>query len=326
VAIIAVFYSEDLAFGWLTLALGTLTMLALLNRRGIKALTPYTLLGIVLWYFVLKSGVHATLAGVALALTIPLEHSPGRLDSATSPLHQLEHAIQPWVAFGVVPIFGFANAGVSLVSLNWAALLHPVTMGVAAGLFIGKQVGVFATTWLVVKLDLADCPENASSPQVYGVSLLACIGFTMSLFIGLQGELAPQRRSSGEAKLPSRQSRLQIQTAAAGLRVRRLSTAALSPIAAASPLIALRSASKASLALRVGMTCNSANKREGTLAQILGAVCVGVAAATFAAHLDMSAWQIAFVFLTVAVGVALLTQDTSIGERPAGTEDWPTHV
>ena len=185
VAIIAAFYAEQLAFGWLTLALGTLAILALLNRAGVKALAPYMLLGIVLWYFVLNSGVHATLAGVALALTIPLERSPGCPDRPSSPLHRLEHAIHPWVAFAIVPIFGFANAGVSLAGMSWTALLHPVTAGVAAGLFFGKQIGVFVTTWLVVKLDWADCPENASWSQVYGVSLLAGIGFTMSLFIGL---------------------------------------------------------------------------------------------------------------------------------------------
>jgi NhaA family Na+:H+ antiporter len=185
VAIIAAFYTEQLAFGWLTLAVGTLAMLAILNYAGVKALAPYMLLGIVLWYFVLNSGVHATLAGVALALTIPLERSPGCPDHPSSPLHRLEHAIHPWVAFAIVPIFGFANAGVSLVGASWTTLLHPVTAGVAAGLFFGKQIGVFVTTWLVVKLDWADCPENASWSQVYGVSLLAGIGFTMSLFIGL---------------------------------------------------------------------------------------------------------------------------------------------
>jgi NhaA family Na+:H+ antiporter len=185
VAIIAAFYTEQLALGWLALALGTLAMLALLNRAGVKALAPYILLGIVLWYFVLNSGVHATLAGIGLALTIPLQRSPGCPDHPFSPLHRLEHAIQPWVAFAIVPIFGFANAGVSLAGTSWTALLHPVTAGVAAGLFFGKQIGVFATTWLAVKLDWADCPENASWAQVYGVSLLAGIGFTMSLFIGL---------------------------------------------------------------------------------------------------------------------------------------------
>ena len=185
VAIIAAFYTEDLALGWFALALGTIVLLGALNRTGVARLAPYVLLGTILWYFVLQSGVHATLAGVALALTIPLRRSPGQPDDPTSPLHRLEHAIQPWVAFAIVPIFGFANAGVSLAGMSWAALMEPVTLGVAAGLFVGKQIGVFLTTWLTAKLNLADCPENASWPQVYGVSLLAGIGFTMSLFIGL---------------------------------------------------------------------------------------------------------------------------------------------
>jgi NhaA family Na+:H+ antiporter len=116
---------------------------------------------------------------------IPLKASPGRPDDPTSPLHILEHALHPWVAYAVVPIFGFANAGVSLSGLSWAVLLQPLPLGIAAGLFVGKQVGVFLSTWLTVKLNLADCPENASWPQVYGISLLCGIGFTMSLFIGL---------------------------------------------------------------------------------------------------------------------------------------------
>jgi Na+:H+ antiporter, NhaA family len=139
----------------------------------------------VLWFLVLKSGVHATLAGVALALTIPLRPSPGRPDDPASPLHVLEHALHPWVAFLIVPVFGFANAGVSLSGTSWTALLAPVPLGIAAGLFVGKQIGVFLTTWVAVKLDWADCPEDASMAQVYGVSLLCGIGFTMSLFIGL---------------------------------------------------------------------------------------------------------------------------------------------
>ena len=150
-----------------------------------------------LWFFVLKSGVHATLAGVALALTIPLRASPGRPDDPASPLHILEQALQPWVAFLIVPVFGFANAGVSLTGMSWTALLAPVPLGIAAGLFVGKQVGVFLTTWAVVKLDWADCPEDASWAQVYGVSLLCGIGFTMSLFIGLLAfPTAPELRDA----------------------------------------------------------------------------------------------------------------------------------
>jgi Na+:H+ antiporter, NhaA family len=185
VAIIAAFYTANLALLWLGLAVLVLLVLAGLNRAGVERLWPYLALGAVLWFFVLKSGVHATLAGVALALTIPLRLSPGRPDDSASPLHILEHALHPWVAFLIVPVFGFANAGVSLAGMSWAALLAPVPLGIAAGLFFGKQIGVFLTTWVAVKLDWADCPEDASWAQVYGVSLLCGIGFTMSLFIGL---------------------------------------------------------------------------------------------------------------------------------------------
>jgi Na+:H+ antiporter, NhaA family len=185
VAIIAAFYTADLSLAWLGAAVAVIAVLAALNRAGVERLTPYCVLGAVLWFFVLRSGVHATLAGVALALTIPLRRSPGAPDDAHSPLHILEHALHPWVAFAIVPIFGFANAGVSLSGLSLGALLQPVPLGIAAGLFLGKQIGVFATTWAAVKLNLADCPEHASWPQVYGVALLCGIGFTMSLFIGL---------------------------------------------------------------------------------------------------------------------------------------------
>ena len=120
-----------------------------------------------------------------LALTIPLRVSPGKPEDASSPLHQLEHAFQPWVAFLIVPIFGFANAGVSLAGFSVDALLHPVTLGITLGLFVGKQIGVLGSVWLAVRLKLADCPAGASWPQVYGVALLCGVGFTMSLFVGL---------------------------------------------------------------------------------------------------------------------------------------------
>jgi Na+:H+ antiporter, NhaA family len=185
VAIIALFYTDDLSLAHLAYAALALAALAALNRVGVRRLAPYLLLGVVLWYFVLQSGVHATLAGVALAVTVPLRLSPGAPDHPDSPLHKLEHALQPWVAFAIVPIFGFANAGVSLAGMSLARLLEPVPLGVAAGLFFGKQIGVFLSAWAVIKLDWADAPRYASWPQVYGVSLLCGIGFTMSLFIGL---------------------------------------------------------------------------------------------------------------------------------------------
>jgi Na+:H+ antiporter, NhaA family len=185
VAIIAVFYAADLSLAWLGLAALTLVVLMALNQSGIERLALYLGLGAALWFFVLKSGVHATVAGVALALTIPLRSSPGRPDDPASPLHILEHALHPWVAFFIIPLFGFANAGVSAAGMSWAAALSPVPLGIAAGLFAGKQLGVFVTTWIAVKLAWADCPEHASFARVYGVSLLCGVGFTMSLFIGL---------------------------------------------------------------------------------------------------------------------------------------------
>ncbi len=185
VAIIAAFYTAELSLGSLGLAALMLATLAVLNRVGIGRLAPYLVLGVALWFFVLRSGVHATLAGVALAFFIPLRASPGRPDDPRSPLHVLEHALQPWVAFAVVPIFGFANAGVSLAGMSWDRLAEPVTLGIAAGLFFGKQIGVFLSTVAVVKLGFADAPRYASWPQIYGTALLCGIGFTMSLFIGL---------------------------------------------------------------------------------------------------------------------------------------------
>jgi NhaA family Na+:H+ antiporter len=184
VVVIALFYTEELSLFWLGLAGAALLGVILMNRLRVQSLLPYLLLGAVLWVLVLKSGVHATLAGVALALTIPLTPSPGAPDAAHSPLHVLEHALHPWVAFLVVPIFGFANAGVPL-AMDGSALLAPVPLGVAAGLFLGKQAGVFGVTWLAIRMRLAEKPARASFAQIYGVALLAGIGFTMSLFIGM---------------------------------------------------------------------------------------------------------------------------------------------
>ncbi len=185
VIIIALFYTADLNIEALLGALVVLGVLFALNRLGYRRLTPYLILGAVLWFLVLKSGVHATLAGVALALTIPIKASPGAPDDAESPLHRLEHALHPWVAFLIIPIFGFANAGVSFAGVGPSALLAPVPLGITLGLFIGKQIGVFGFAWAAIRSGLADLPANASWLQLYGVSLLCGIGFTMSLFIGL---------------------------------------------------------------------------------------------------------------------------------------------
>ena len=184
VVIIALVYTGGLDPTMLGLAASVLAVLVGLNRAGVAALTPYLLLGLVLWVLVLRSGVHATVAGVLLAMTVPIRPSPGRPEDATSPLHRLEHAITPFVAFGIVPLFGFANAGVPLLGLSPGALLDPMTLGVAGGLFLGKQVGVFAALRLAVSLGLARRPGGATWRQVYGVAVLCGIGFTMSLFIG----------------------------------------------------------------------------------------------------------------------------------------------
>lgn len=179
VIIIALFYTAELQL-WALGGVAAVTALLIgLNRVGVKALAPYLILGVGLWILMHESGVHATLAGVVLALTIPIsggEHSP---------LHKLEHALHKPVAFFIVPVFGFANAGVSLAGLSMETFTHPVTLGVAAGLFVGKQIGIFGSSWAAVRLKVASLPRDATWAQLYGVSLLCGVGFTMSLFIGL---------------------------------------------------------------------------------------------------------------------------------------------
>lgn len=184
IIIIALFYTTELSLVPLALAgLGLLTLVGL-NRSGVTRLWPYLLIGVGIWYGVLLSGVHATLAGVAVALTIPITSSPGRPDDPHSPLHRLEHALHPWIAFGIVPIFGLANAGVSFTGLGSSTALGSVPLGIALGLFLGKQLGIFTTVWVLERTNLADLPANATWRQVYGVAILCGIGFTMSLFIG----------------------------------------------------------------------------------------------------------------------------------------------
>ncbi|MDG4853733.1 MULTISPECIES: Na+/H+ antiporter NhaA [unclassified Mesorhizobium] len=186
VIIIALFYTSGLSLAYLGAAFAVIAVLIVLNRMRVMNLLPYLVLGALLWVLVLKSGVHATLAGVALALTIPLERSPGiGHDVEHSPLHRLEHGLHKLVPFIVIPIFGFANAGVSLGGLSVAALVEPLTLGVAAGLVVGKLVGVFGASVLAIRLGLADLPANAGWLHMIGISLLCGIGFTMSLFIGL---------------------------------------------------------------------------------------------------------------------------------------------
>ncbi|MEL7708692.1 Na+/H+ antiporter NhaA [Citromicrobium bathyomarinum] len=179
ITIIALFYSGSIDTAMLGGGALALAAMIVLNRFKVGSSIPYILLAIVLWVFILKSGVHATLAGVAAAMTIPMRARDG-----SQPLERMEHFLHPWVAFLVIPIFGFANAGVSLGGLEFADLLAPLPLGIALGLLIGKQIGIFGFAFIAVKTGLARLPENVGWRQVHGVSLLAAIGFTMSLFIG----------------------------------------------------------------------------------------------------------------------------------------------
>ena len=181
IVVIALFYSSGMNALALAGAAAVLVALAALNRLGVTRLWPYVLLGLLLWVLVLHSGIHATLAGVALALAVPLRHS----GSEPSPLHRLEHGLQPWVTFLVVPLFGFANAGIGFSAMPLDALLTPLPLGVTLGLFFGKQAGVMLFSAAAIGLKWAELPQQASWRQFYGVALLCGIGFTMSLFIGL---------------------------------------------------------------------------------------------------------------------------------------------
>ena len=188
VAIIAVFYTEDLSLLPLGIGIAGIVLLAVLNRSGVRNLWIYAAIGLGVWVAVLLSGVHATLAGVAVALTIPLAASPKTHGVAEagghSPLHRLEHGLHPWIAFGVIPLFGFFNAGVALGGMSPASLTSPLPLGIALGLVIGKQIGIFGAIFAAVRSGLAPLPENAGWMHIYGLSLLCGIGFTMSLFIG----------------------------------------------------------------------------------------------------------------------------------------------
>ena len=181
IIIIALFYTAETSMVALSLATFGLAIAFLFNRRGVTTLAPYILLGIFIWACVLKSGVHATLAGVALGLLIPLN---AKNKFGESPLKVLEHALHPWVGFFIIPIFAFANAGIYLGGLTLNTFLQPITLGIIMGLFVGKQLGVMALTFIAVKLKLCKLPEGVSWVQFYGMALLTGIGFTMSLFIG----------------------------------------------------------------------------------------------------------------------------------------------
>lgn len=185
VLIIAIFYTSELSLPYLLGALIVVALLGLLNRCGVRRLWPYLLLGVILWVLVLHSGIHATLAGVALALVLPLDADKGIDDERTahSPLLRVEHALQHVVPFAIIPIFGFANAGLSFVGVGIQQLVAPLTLGVAGGLLLGKFIGVFGVAVLAVRLGRARLPAGASWTQLFGVAILCGIGFTMSLFI-----------------------------------------------------------------------------------------------------------------------------------------------
>ena len=180
ILIIAFFYSGDLSIPYLSLILLSYILLLILNKFSIKVFVPYLLIGLCMWYFTYQSGIHATIAGVLLATTIP--HRTKERDFSL--LVKIEHGISPYVAFMIMPIFAFANAGVNLEGLSLSSLLAPVPLGILLGLFFGKQIGVLLFSYVAVKLKFADMPNNSNWLSVYGVSILTGIGFTMSLFVG----------------------------------------------------------------------------------------------------------------------------------------------
>jgi NhaA family Na+:H+ antiporter len=183
IIIIAIFYTTNLSVGALLVALTAITGLILLKLKGTLRIAPYILVGIVLWVSVLKSGVHATLAGVVLGLFIPLgPRDPEREDE--SPLRTLLHALHPWVAFGILPLFAFVNGGVALGNFKLSSLLEPIPLGIMLGLIAGKQIGIFAFAWITIKSGIARLPDGVSMIQMYGAAILCGVGFTMSLFIG----------------------------------------------------------------------------------------------------------------------------------------------
>ena len=180
IVIIAFFYTGEISYLYLSLILVTFIFLLMLNKSGIKNFFPYLILGLFLWFFTYKSGVHATIAGVLLASTIPHRLK----ENDFSLLIKLEHAISPYVAFFIMPLFAFANAGVSFEGLTIKSLLEPVPLGIVLGLFVGKQLGVFVFSYASIKLGFAQIPSNSNLLSLYGVGILTGIGFTMSLFVG----------------------------------------------------------------------------------------------------------------------------------------------
>lgn len=184
VTIIALFYTAKIDMVALGAAFVLFGAMLAMGRAGVRRLVPYLLLAAMMWFAMLLSGVHATIAGVLAAFAIPIITTPGTPDSAISPLHRLEHALHPWIAFGIVPLFGFANAGVNIGGLTAEEIFSPMPVGIALGLFLGKQIGIFAAVWLAVKSGFASKLRGATWLQIYAVATLCGIGFTMSLFIG----------------------------------------------------------------------------------------------------------------------------------------------
>ena len=180
IIIIAFFYTGDLSIQYLSLLLLTFIALLILNKSGVKKFLPYLILGLILWFFTYQSGVHATISGVLLATVIPHR----KKNEEYSLLTKIEHNISSYVAFGIMPLFALANAGVSLDGINLESLLSPVPLGIVLGLFVGKQIGVFLFSIIAIKLKIAQMPDNANWMSFYGVGILTGIGFTMSLFIG----------------------------------------------------------------------------------------------------------------------------------------------
>lgn len=185
VIIIALAYTASIKGIALLAAAGIFGAMLLLNKAGVRHIAVYLIGFVLLWFAVLVSGVHATIAGVLAAFTVPIVTSPGKPDSPDSPLHRLEHQLHPLSAFFIVPIFGFANAGISFDGFGFSTLLQPLPLGIAAGLFVGKQAGIFSSIWVAVRLGIAQRPRGSTWLQVYGLAALCGIGFTMSLFIGM---------------------------------------------------------------------------------------------------------------------------------------------
>ncbi len=183
IIIIALFYTSELSLLSVLIAGVALVVLILLNKFGVAKKAPYFVVGVVLWVSVLKSGVHATLAGVALAFTIPL-NAKDKNGQPVSPLKEVEHNLHDWVAFFILPLFAFVNAGVNVRNISFNLMAGSVPLGIILGLFIGKQLGVFGFSWLAIKFKLAKLPTGSNWRQLYGVAVLTGIGFTMSLFIG----------------------------------------------------------------------------------------------------------------------------------------------